>query len=181
MPTLSPPDVHNRNSERDLEELFRKYHPVVYRTASAVTGNTADADDVAQGVFVCLLRRELPPELHRNPGGYFYRAAVNASLNTIRGAKRRIRTIEQAALEVPPLPIQSESAEEIHRRLYDALAQLSAKSAHVFILRYVHNYSDAEIAKLLGVSRVTIAVRVYRAKARLRKLLLLSDRLEKRS
>jgi DNA-directed RNA polymerase specialized sigma24 family protein len=40
----------------------------------------------------------------------------------------------------------------------------------MLILRYEHNYSDAEIGKLLGKSRGVIAVTLYRARARLKKL-----------
>jgi DNA-directed RNA polymerase specialized sigma24 family protein len=39
------------------------------------------------------------------------------------------------------------------------------------ILRYEHDYSDAEIAKLLGTSRSAIAVRLFRARARLKKFM----------
>jgi len=39
------------------------------------------------------------------------------------------------------------------------------------ILRYVHGYSDAEIARMLGASRGTVAVTLFRARARLRTLL----------
>jgi DNA-directed RNA polymerase specialized sigma24 family protein len=38
-------------------------------------------------------------------------------------------------------------------------------------LRYLHDYSDAEIAALLGTSRGVIAVTLYRSRARLRRLL----------
>ena len=66
---------------------------------------------------------------------------------------------------------ESDSAEEIHRRLYEAVAELTPESAHILILRYIHDYSDAEIAKLLGTSRGTIAVSLYRSRLRLRKLM----------
>jgi DNA-directed RNA polymerase specialized sigma24 family protein len=41
----------------------------------------------------------------------------------------------------------------------------------MLILRYEHNYSDAQIAKMLGKSRGTVAVTLYRTRARLKKLL----------
>jgi RNA polymerase sigma factor (sigma-70 family) len=65
----------------------------------------------------------------------------------------------------------SDRAEEVHACLYEAVAKLSQSSAHILILRYVHKYSDAKIAKILGTSRGTIAVTLYRARARLRKWL----------
>jgi RNA polymerase sigma factor (sigma-70 family) len=55
--------------------------------------------------------------------------------------------------------------------LYEAIAKLKPKSAEILILRYVHNKSDAEIARMLGVSRGTIALRLFRSRARLKQLL----------
>ena len=54
-------------------------------------------------------------------------------------------------------------------RLRDALAELNPKAVEILILRHVHGYSDAEIAKLLRTSRGTIAVSLFRTRARLRK------------
>jgi RNA polymerase sigma factor (sigma-70 family) len=51
------------------------------------------------------------------------------------------------------------------------MSQLSAEAAQALILRYIHNYSDADIAKMLGTSRTVVAVRLYRARARLKKIL----------
>jgi RNA polymerase sigma factor (sigma-70 family) len=59
----------------------------------------------------------------------------------------------------------------MHRWLYEAIAQLSRKSADIVILRYLHDRSDAEIATLLGTSRGVIAVTLYRARVRLKRLL----------
>jgi RNA polymerase sigma-70 factor (ECF subfamily) len=64
-----------------------------------------------------------------------------------------------------------DSAEEIHLSLYAAVAELSPESAQILLLRYLHDYSDAEIAKLLGTSRGTIAVSLYRSRSRLKKLM----------
>jgi RNA polymerase sigma-70 factor (ECF subfamily) len=103
----------------------------------------------------------------KNPGAYLYRAAVNVSLNAIRGKKRRTAV----DVTLPARISESDSAEEIHRRLYEAVAELTPESAHILVLRYVHEYSDVEIARLLGTSRGTIAVSLYRSRRRLRKLM----------
>jgi RNA polymerase sigma factor (sigma-70 family) len=59
----------------------------------------------------------------------------------------------------------------MHRLLVDALTELTPEAVHILILRYVHDYSDAHIARLLGTSRTVIAVRLFRSRARLRKLM----------
>jgi RNA polymerase sigma factor (sigma-70 family) len=62
-------------------------------------------------------------------------------------------------------------AEEAERRLYDAIASLHPVSGQILMLRYVHNHSLAEIARLLRTTRSTVAVSLFRSRARLRKLI----------
>src|SRR6185436_9684824 len=75
---------------QELEAIFRAHYRLTYRTAYAVTGSAADAEDVVQTIFLRLLRREVPPDLRKNPGAYLYRAAVNQSVSVIRERKRRM-------------------------------------------------------------------------------------------
>lgn len=123
-----------------------------------------------QTVFLRLLRHE--PELERNPKGYLYRIAINLSLNVIRSRKRLEFTSDVERLEIPSDRQRlNSSTEDLRERVTDAVAELSAGDAQVLILRYVHEYTDAEIAKFLGVSRGTIAMRLFRSRLRLKKLM----------
>jgi RNA polymerase sigma factor (sigma-70 family) len=164
-------DVIAEALDQRFEALFEEHYAMVYRTAYGVIGSAQDAEDVAQTIFLRLLRRRFPPELLRNPAGYLYRAAVNASLNTIKQKKRHVLTDDSERFEKHTPAPRTDSAEDVHRRLYEAVAELTAESAQILILRYVHDYSDAEIAKLLGTSRGTIAVSLYRSRGRLKKLM----------
>jgi RNA polymerase sigma-70 factor (ECF subfamily) len=155
----------------EFDQIFRENYQLVYRTAYGVTGSPEDAEDVLQTIFLRLVRRELPPGLLRNPKAYLYRAAVNLSLNTIRLRKRIVLTDDTGRFEAAGQSAESESAEELHQRLYAAIAELEPEAGQILILRYVHNYSDAAIAKMLGKSRTVIAVRLFRSRARLRKLI----------
>jgi len=155
---------------REFDEVFREHAALVFGTACEVTGKKEDAEDVVQTVFLRLLRRGLPPDFQRNPKSYLYRAGVNESLNIIRSRRRHpMETLEDS--ESPATPHDTRSHEIIHRKLYEAIAELHPVSAEAVILRYVHDFSDAEIAKLLGTSRVTVAVRLHRARVHLKKLL----------
>jgi len=156
---------------QELEDVFREHYRMIYRTSYAVTGNSEDAEDVVQAIFLRLVRCEFPPDLKKNPGAYLYRAAVNQSVSMIRERKRRVLSSVPSSMFDRPAIAESDSPEEMHRRLYEAVAELTPQSAHILILRYLHDYSDAQIANLLGTSRGTIAVSLYRSRARLRKLL----------
>jgi RNA polymerase sigma-70 factor (ECF subfamily) len=171
MSTLKVSDVIVEALDQELEQIFREHYHMTYRTAYGVTGSPEDAEDVVQTIFLRLLRREFPPNIKKNPKAYLYKAAVNLSLNAIKAKKRHVLTSDAEAFEQRPTLVEPSSAEELHRRLYEAVAELNPQAAHILVLRYVHNFSDAEIAKLLGTSRGTIAVSLYRSRTRLKKLM----------
>ena len=153
----------------ELEGLFRAHSKFIYRTAYRVTGNGEDAEDVLQTLFVRLMRRELPTEFGRNPKGYLYRAAVNLALNVVRS--RKVSTDALHVVEVPTSREKSRGESDLDEAVRQALGELKNRAAEILILRHVHGYSDVEIANLLGTSRGTIAVSLFRSRARLRKLI----------
>jgi RNA polymerase sigma-70 factor (ECF subfamily) len=159
---------------QEFEEIFRQHYQVVYRTAYGVTGRAEDAEDIVQTIFLRLMRRQVPPDLKTNPKGYLYRAAVNLSLNVVQSRRRQTAMGAVESLAASIHAAAPSRAEEIHRKLYEAISELSPKAAEILILRYVHNYSDADIANLLGTSRGTIAVNLNRSRARLKELLRVS-------
>src|SRR4026209_2165010 len=115
MSTVETPGTTGRRLNPELEQLFHEHSRMLYRTAYLMLGNAADAEDVLQNVFLKLLRGEPGPD--RNPKGYFYRAAINISLNVIRSRKRLEFTGDAARLDRPVDSDASDPAEELHARL----------------------------------------------------------------
>jgi RNA polymerase sigma-70 factor (ECF subfamily) len=154
----------------EFEELFREHYPLVYRTAYGITGRAEDAEDVLQTVFLKLLRRKASPDFQKNPKGYLYRAAVNTALDILQA--RRRHTQSEIETDLPSQAHDPADSYDTNRELLThALAQLRPRAVEILMLRYEHDYSDAEIAKMLGTSRGVIAVSLYRTRARLKKLL----------
>ena len=171
MRTAAVPTATGDVLTRDLEALFREHYGLIYRTAYSVTGSRQDAEDVLQTIFLRLLRRALPPDLAANPKGYLYRAAVNLSLNTLRARARHEVADALERLPAPSIVTPTDAEDETRRQLLQAIAQLPPRAVEILILHYEHDYSDAEIAKMLGTSRGTIAVTLWRTRRRLRMLL----------
>jgi RNA polymerase sigma-70 factor (ECF subfamily) len=169
MSTATLSDVNRAPLTEELDQIFREHHLLVYRTAYGVTGSREDAQDIVQTIFLRLLKRECPPDLMKNPKAYLYRAAVNASLNTIRSRRHHVQVEDAKSLEKAAVSSEAETAEELHQRLYSAIAKLDPESGQILILRYVHGYSIADIAKLLGKSSGLIACWLFRARARLKR------------
>jgi RNA polymerase sigma-70 factor (ECF subfamily) len=155
----------------EFDGLFREHYLLVYRTACAITGSPEDAEDVLQTIFLRLMRRSVPPNISKNPRGYFYTAAVNLSLDMIRSRRREVLTSDFETIEGQVRAEDSSSESVPDKRLTELLATLSPRTVEIVTLRYVHDCTEPEIAKLLGISRSAVAVTLFRARIRLRKLL----------
>jgi RNA polymerase sigma-70 factor (ECF subfamily) len=169
MSTASAVPIATRKWPDELEELFEKQHRFVYRTAYSLTGSVQDAEDILQTVFLRLLAREVPPDLSKDPEPYLYRAAFNLSMDIIRSRQRSKPVDEAKAVE--KAADNAEDVDEIERRLHAAIAQLSPAAAQIVILRYIHSKNEADIARIMGTTRSTVAVSLFRSRRKLRKLL----------
>ena len=146
----------------DLEQLFRDHHRLVFRTAYRITGNTGDAEDVLQTVFLRLAGRDSSAPPLESPEHYLRRAAVNAALDVVRS-----RRAEDTITDLPQKDPAPAGRTELRECLRRALACLTPDAAEVFALRFLEGHSNREIAKMLGASQVWVAVTVYRARQRL--------------
>ena len=165
-------DLTKSASTEEFEQIYRSHAGFVYSTAYGILGNREDARDVLQNVFLKFFRRKPSLRPDANVKGYLYRAAVNRSLDVLEARRRSPQQVDAEdfpeALWVPEDPCFKL---EMHDRLYRAIGTLDRKTAEILTLRYVHDLSDAEIAKTLGMSRTVVAVRLFRARARLKKLI----------
>ena len=172
---MSPVAAHEPIALREaqeFEQIYREHSPLVFRTAWGVLGSREDAEDVVQAVFLRLLRSQTPANFQQNPRAYLYKAAVNASLDVLKARRRRPVLVDNVErLEIPAPVSTVVFDEEVHRRLFAAIGQLSADAAETVLLRYMQNKSVTEIAARLGVSRTVVAVRLFRTRAQLRRLL----------
>jgi RNA polymerase sigma-70 factor, ECF subfamily len=164
--TSIPQRSKPRSLSEDFERIFQEHHRIVFRTAYRVTGNAEDAEDVLQTLFLRLLRRECPAALEANPIGYLKRAAVNIALDVLRLRKRSAPADESIEIDD-----RTEDAVEVRQLVVSALAELPQKLAEIVVLRHVEGYDNREIAKLIGTSRGAVAVMLFRARARLKKVI----------
>jgi RNA polymerase sigma-70 factor (ECF subfamily) len=156
--------------------MFEAHHGLVFRTAYRITGNAADAEDVLQTVFLRLLRRELGGSrgtVLLQQESYLRRAAVNVALDVVRAGKDS-KTIPMEDLPPGRSPVSAAGhgqpeARELNAQLRRALATLPPREAEIFALRFFEERSNQEIAGLLGISQVHVAVILHRTRRQLQK------------
>ena len=151
--------------------LARRYTPLAVRLARRVTGNNADAEEVAQEA---LLRVWINAPRWRPLASFrtwFYRIVVNLCLNRRRRAP--FLPIEAAADAADP---RADAVERIERReeqraLAQAIAALPMRQRAVIALTYHEGLSNAESAAALGTSVSAVETLLVRAKRALREKL----------
>jgi RNA polymerase sigma-70 factor, ECF subfamily len=159
----------------ELEDVFRAHQSCVLKAAYRVTGSLADAEDVAQTVFLRLARGTVNHSRIANLQSYLHRSAVNAALDLIRSRGNREIVPVEAADDVesnPGLsPERAHSSMEIKNWLRQELAKLSPRTAEMFTLRYIEGLDNPEIAQMMNTSQAVVAVTLHRTRARLKKSL----------
>lgn len=146
----------------DFERVYRESSDAVFRSAYRILGNSSDAEDVLQTVFLRFLRRDTSLGIIDHPEPYLRRAAVNAALDIIRSRKSKVTSLENLTSD-PATGAQ----QELSSRLRDALSRLDPKWAEMFLLRFVEGYGNKEIAQMLGMSQTMVAVTLFRARQKL--------------
>jgi RNA polymerase sigma factor (sigma-70 family) len=166
--------VPEPSTASNVEQLFWMHHDRVLRAAYRVTGSMADAEDVAQTLFLRLAAG--PDKQIDNPGSYLHRAAVNGALDLLRSRrdKREVEldnAAETSSDRVHDRPEQRLSNADLRCELRQALTVLSPRTAEMFVLRYIEDYDNREIARLLGTSHAVVAVMLHHARTKLKKAL----------
>jgi len=153
----------------DFAQVVRQRETQVLRTAFRILGNWADAEDVAQEVFLRLHKNGLKFENEAAAGGWLYRVTVNLCVDRTRSAR--------SAQELTELASRDRSAEtavlleEKKQRLMAALATLPAKERAAVVLREIEGLSTAEVAAVLGSTEGTIRSQISKALVKLRGIL----------
>ncbi len=155
-------------ASEELENLFRLHHARALKAAFRITGSMSDAEDVAQTIFLRMTRSASRPAADE-AGSYIYRAAVNAALDLLR-QRRRAQSVPLEDAPELRAPASGESTHaELRTWLRLALADLSPRASEMFVLRYVEDYDNHEIARMLNTSRAAVGVVLFRTRARLRR------------
>jgi len=92
---------------------------------------------------------------------------VNAALDVIRSrqADATIPLSDETPARMQP------DVSSLRQILARAIAQLKPRPAEIFTLRFIEGLSNQEIAEMLGISQVLVAVIVHRTRQQLRKRL----------
>jgi RNA polymerase sigma-70 factor (ECF subfamily) len=179
-----------QRDERAFVELIRLYQQRVFQVILRMLNSQAEAEDLAQEVFVTVFKSIDSFRGDSKLSTWLYRIAINHSKNRIKYLNRRDYHKSDSIDDVADRETGAKSAELLHAAvprpdhaaegrqaetlLLQELAGLDEEHRSLIVLRDVENLSYDEIAQITGLAEGTVKSRLHRAR------MALKERLEKR-
>lgn len=175
-------DTHASDIGRKAEfaGFMRAYQDVVFSTAARIVGNDAQAEDIAQEVFLRAYEDFDRLRAGTSAGGWLKTVATNLALNHVTRYRRRWRFFSEMLAsqddEEPQLPFAVPEAllsgiETDRRRelVEEALKTLPDAQRVPLVLYHFEEMPYAEIARRLRISLAKVKVDIFRGRAALAK------------
>jgi len=152
----------DKNAFRHFYEAYADY---AIRTASAITRNREMAKDAVQETFIRVYRQieSYNPNFPFDP--WFYRILTNECMRLLK-KESSYSKFELPDLENAPSLVE-ESFDSISD-LYDAIQSLDDAHRIPLILKYVKEFTEKEIAEILGLNQNTVKSRLFKGRKRLK-------------
>jgi RNA polymerase sigma-70 factor (ECF subfamily) len=170
-----------RRDERAFTSLVRAYERRVFGLVLRMVGDPAEAEDLAQEVFVQVFKAIGSFRRESKLSTWIYRIAINLCKN--RSNYLRVRHAgEQDPLGVDlnlqanargshadiARPDDMASGNQVERIVQDAFARLEPTFRECLVLRDLEDLSYEEIVEITGLPAGTVKSRIHRARAQLR-------------
>jgi RNA polymerase sigma-70 factor (ECF subfamily) len=164
-----------RGDLRSFEELFKLHRRKVYAMCLRMTGNTAEAEDLSQEVFVQVFRKLGTFRGESAFSTWLHRLTVNHVLMFFRKSRRRREQLTEDG-ELPERIVKGRnvltSFPILDRlALAEAIVKLAPGYRAVFVLHDVEGLQHFEIANILGCSVGTSKSQLHKARMKMRRLL----------
>jgi RNA polymerase sigma-70 factor (ECF subfamily) len=168
--TLTAPTSAPSPWER-FEALYRSSRDDVYAYVCTLLRDPAAAEDVTALAFERAYRRRRTFDRRRGEErAWLFGIARNAALDELRRRRRVAALVTEPADEV--VPAEDEDGVEVALRrtaLQAAMAKLPAREREIVALKFHAGLSNAELARVLGVSESNAGTLLYRTMEKLRK------------
>jgi RNA polymerase sigma-70 factor (sigma-E family) len=150
-----------------MAELYTRYVPAGIRLGYLLTGDRAQAEDLAHEAFVRCVGRFQHLRAHSAFDAYLRRAIVNLHTS---GLRRRRTEREWLRREGPRVAAGVATQRDVGERedLWEALATLPPRQRAALVLRYYEDLSERDAAEALGCSLAALKSLVARGSETLR-------------
>jgi RNA polymerase sigma-70 factor (ECF subfamily) len=156
--------------ERAMRLLWNQHAPHVDAVVRRLAGDPDLAEDIAQEVWIQIFRALPSWRGEAKFSTWIHRVAINRTLNALRSL-RRVAAAETAIEEDSAFVEQDADRSMLATTIEEAARKLSPGARTVFLLHDVEGYTHEEIATELGITPGGSKSQLFKARAKLRRLL----------
>ena len=157
-----------RNSEEAFTTLVQRHIRLVYSVALRQLGNTHQAEEVTQAVFIILARKAAGFRRGAMLTGWLYQTARLTTANFLRSERRRQRREQEVYMQAEIRESQAEPVwQGLAPLLDEAMGKLGAKERNAILLRYFEGRTFSEVAAALDSNETAVQKRISRAVGKL--------------
>ncbi|MGH7653095.1 MAG: RNA polymerase sigma factor [Gemmatimonadaceae bacterium] len=156
--------------ESALRAIWTQHAPRIDALVRRLVGDPDQAADVAQEVWIQIFRALPGYRGDSQFSTWAHRIAVNRTLNALRSL-RRISAVEVEIEEDSSMVEHDGDRSMLAQTIDEAVQKLSPGARHVFVLHDVEGYTHEEIATELGITSGGSKSQLFKARAKLRRLL----------
>jgi RNA polymerase sigma-70 factor (ECF subfamily) len=156
--------------ERAMRLLWSQHAPRIDAIVRRLAGDADLAADIAQEVWIQIFRALPSYRGDAQFGTWAHRIAVNRTLNALRRS-RRVAKLE-AEIEEDTAAVEMDAERVwLAATIEDAARHLPAGARTVFLMHDVEGYTHEDIAEVLGITAGASKSQLFKARAKLRRLL----------
>ena len=158
--------------EAAMRALWARHAPHIDVVVRRLVGGDHElAADVAQEVWIQIFKALPGYRGESQFGTWAHRIAVNRTLNALR-QRRRLSSLETNDIDEECAAVEPEAERNILAASIEAAtAQLSPGARAVFVMHDVEGFTHEEIATALGITAGGSKSQLFKARAKLRRLL----------
>ncbi|MDZ7291754.1 MAG: sigma-70 family RNA polymerase sigma factor [candidate division KSB1 bacterium] len=154
-----------------FERLVDKYQKTIFNVALRMVNDYAEAEDIAQVVFVRAYEKLASFDPSYKFFSWLYRLAVNESLNALK-RKRRFAELDDSFVSGDKTPEEDYEQNEMAQRIETALMQLEPEHRALIVLKHFHGLGYQEIGYIFDLPEKTVKSRLFTARQLLKNILL---------
>jgi len=158
-----------------FRQLVQRHEAQVRSTVIGMLGDTPEAEDVTQEVFIRFYRALGNFRDEAALSTYLTRIAINLSLNELKKRKKKNKWLGSLQKDSPAYDLEDQNADPLRAEMKDmlrrALQCLDTNFRAVVVLRLIDGYSVKETAEILNLPEGTVASRLARAQKKLKTIL----------
>ncbi len=156
--------------ESALRALWVEHSPRIDAVVRRLVGDPDQAADIAQEVWIQIFRALPTWRGDSQFSTWAHRIAVNRTLNALRSV-RRIAKLETEMEDDTVSVDQDMDRTFLAQSIDEAVRKLSPGARSVFVLHDIEGYTHEEIARELGITSGGSKSQLFKARAKLRRLL----------